>query len=47
MDTVTKPLARAIGSGVNVKGFNPKAPCSNPDEAMRYIAGLFLFDAQE
>ena len=22
----------AIGSGVNVKDFDPKAPCSNPDE---------------
>ena len=22
----------AIGAGVNVKDFDPKAPCSNPDE---------------
>ena len=25
----------SIGSGVNVEDFDPKAPCSNPDEVAR------------
>ena len=38
---------RAIGSGVNVKDFDPKAPCSKPDEVARQQTFSFLTPKNE